>query len=112
MRRHIPLITVFVCQALLAALALLLHFRAKPGLVAALEGFDGRFPWTTHLALVPWFLPALPVVAIACDAIGLALPKRSARNALFGAGLILPAFGLVIAVHGLFAPLFDVAPAR
>ena len=112
MRRHLPLITVFVCQVLLAFLALVLYFGARPEFAEAFRDFAAPLPWHARLALTTWYLPSLPAVALACDAVALLVPKRSVRNTLFGLGLVVPAFGLALAVDGIFVPLFQVAPMR
>jgi hypothetical protein len=110
-RRHLPLITVFACQALLAALALFLFAVVRPQFAEAFAGLEGSFPRHTRLVLTSWFLPSLPIFAVACDAVALLLPKRSTRNSLFGIGLIVPAFGLALAIDAIFVPLFQSAPA-
>lgn len=111
-RRHLPLITVVFCQALLAGLAMLFFFVTRPDFAKAFEDYPGRFSFQTRLALTSWFLPALVAVALACDLIALAMPKRSARNFFLGVGLVIPAFGLALAVDGIFVPLFQAAPVR
>ena len=110
MRRHLPIITIVACQALLAAIAAFLFLVAVPQMAKVYEDFDGRIPTFTTLALTGWYLPSLPVIAVVCDAVALAASKKSARNALLGAGLVLPAFGLAAAIYGLFVPLFESAP--
>lgn len=111
-RRHLPLITIFVCQVLLAALALLLYFVTRPAFAGVYENYPGRIPTAARLALSAWFLPALPAVTAACDLAALTMPRRSLRNLALGLGLVVPALGLTVAAYGLFVPLFQVAPAR
>jgi hypothetical protein len=111
-RRHLPLITIVVCQVLLAGLALLLYLVTRPAFAGVYESYPGRIPTLARLALSSWFLPALPVVTAACDALALAMPRRSLRNFGLGLGLVVPALGLALAAYGLFVPLFEVAPAR
>lgn len=111
-RKNLPLITVLFCQALLAGLAAILYFVTRPDFAAAYEDYPGRIPDHARLALSSWYLPALVVIALAFDAAALAMPKRSARNFLLGVGLVIPAFGLALAVDGIFVPLFQAAPAR
>lgn len=98
------------CQALLAGLATLLYFVTRPAFAAAYAELPGSFPFHTRLSLTSWYLPGLVVLAVVCDAAALVMPKRSMRNAALGAGLILPALGLALAVDGIFVPLFQVAP--
>ncbi|MFO0591913.1 MAG: hypothetical protein U0441_30480 [Polyangiaceae bacterium] len=110
MRRHLPIITIVACQVLLAGIAAFLFFVAVPQVAKVYEDFDGRLPRLTMLAFTGWFLPSLPVVAIACDALALVVSKKTTRNTLLGAGLVLPAFGLLAAIWGLYVPLFESAP--
>lgn len=110
MRRHLPIITIVACQVLLAGIAAFLYFVSVPQFAQMYADFDGRIPRLAMLTLTSWYLPSLPVVAIVCDAIALAVSKKSTRNTLLGAGLVLPAFGLVAAIWGLYVPLFESAP--
>ncbi len=110
MRRHLPIFTIVFCQALLAAIALFLHRVTRPAFADAYKDFDGPIPWHAMLALSTWFLPSLAVVAVVCDVAALLAGKRSARNALLGAGLVIPAIGLALAIDGIFVPLFQAAP--
>lgn len=112
MRRHLPLITIFVCQVLLAALVLLLYFVTRPAFAEVYRDYPGRAPVLAALALSSWYLPSLPAVTAACDLAAFAMPRRSLRNLAFGLGLVVPAFGLALAAFGIFVPLFQVAPAR
>jgi hypothetical protein len=111
-RKNLPLITVMFCQALLAGLAALLYLVTRPEFLKAYEDYPGRIPGHAMLALSSWYLPSLVVIALACDVVALAMPKRSARNALLGVGLVIPAFGLALAVDGIFVPMFQAAPVR
>lgn len=108
-RKNLPLITIVFCQALLAGLSALLYFVTRPEFAKAYEDYPGRLPADARLALSSWFLPSLVVVAVLLDAAALAMPRRSWRNAFLGAGLVLPAFGLALAIDGIFVPLFQAA---
>lgn len=108
-RKNLPIITVLFCQVLLVGLCLVLYFLTLPAFAKAFESYPGRFSFTTRLALQTWFLPGLPIVAVAFDLLSLAARKRSVRNWLLGLGLVIPAIGLAIGVDGLFAPLFQLA---
>ncbi|MEZ4298104.1 MAG: hypothetical protein R3B70_24340 [Polyangiaceae bacterium] len=110
LRKNIPLLTVLFCQVLLAALAILLKLVTVPAFVEAFESHDGRFSLTTRLAFTSWLLPATVALPIAFDILALTRRKKSARNFLLGLGLIVPTIGLVIAVDGLFVPLFRGMP--
>jgi hypothetical protein len=110
-RRHFTLITLFSCQALVAALAFFLYFVTRPAFGEAYKDFPGHIPAHAILALSSWYLPALAGFAALCDLVALTLPKRSARNLAMGLGLVLPAFGLGLAVDGIFVPLFQAAQA-
>ena len=44
MRRHFTLITLFSCQALVAALALFLYYVARPDFAEAYRDFPGPIP--------------------------------------------------------------------
>ena len=110
LRRNLPLITILFCQVLLAGLAALLYLVTRPEFAKAYEEYPGPIPGHATLALSSWYLPSLVVVALACDAFGLAMPKRSARNFFLGLGLVLPAFGLALAIDGIFVPMFQAAP--
>ena len=111
MRRHLPIITVMFCQALLAGIVMLLYFETRPAFVVAYRDYPGHIPWHALIALSSWYLPGLVVLALALDVVALAMRKRSTKYAALGMGLILPAFGLALAVDGIFMPLFQVAPA-
>jgi type II secretory pathway component PulF len=106
------LITIVVCQVLLAGLACLLYFVTRPTFAEAYKDWDGPIPSHALLALSSWYLPSLPIIAIVCDAAALLVKRRSVRNALLGLGLVLPAIGLAVAIDGIFVPLFQAAPAR
>ncbi len=110
MRRHLPIITIVFCQALLAVIATFLHRVTRPEFMDAYKDFDRPLPWHATLALSGWFLPSLAVVAIACDAVALLAGKRSVRHAMLSAGLVIPAIGLALAIDGIFVPLFQAAP--
>lgn len=110
MRRHLPLITILVCQVLLAALVAFLYLVTRPAFAEVYRDFPGQMPRLAALSLSSWYLPSLPVVAVVLDGIGLLMPKRSARNFALGLGLVIPAFGLTLAAFGIFVPLFQVAP--
>lgn len=110
-RKNLPLITVLFCQVLLAGLAALLYFVTVPEFAKAYEEFPGRIPAHAKLALSTWYLPGLVALSAGMDIVALAMPRRSLRNALLGAGLVIPALGLALAVDGIFAPLFQAAPA-
>lgn len=109
-KRNFTLITLFSCQALVAALCLFLYFVTVPAFAAAYQDYPARFPRHTMLALTAWYLPSLPIFTALCDLIALLLRKRSARNLAMGLGLVLPAVGLGLAIDGIFVPLFSSAP--
>lgn len=110
-RRHFTLITLFSCQALVAALALFLYYVTRPTFAAAYRDYPDEIPAHAILALSAWYLPALAGFALACDLVAAFLRKRSARNLAMGLGLVLPTFGLALAIDGIFVPLFRAAPA-
>lgn len=112
MRRHIPLITIVFCQALLALIATFLYRVTRPEFAEAYRDFDGPIPAHALLALSSWYLPSLILIAVVCDAIALLFRKPRARTALLGVGLVLPAIGLAAAIDGIFVPLFQSAPAH
>ncbi len=109
-RRHIPLITVFVCQVLVIGLLLLLYFKTRPTFAAVYSDLGARTPALSALALSNWFLPALAISPFVADALAFLLPRKSQRNAAVGFGLMIPAFGLALSAFGLFVPLFQLAP--
>jgi hypothetical protein len=111
-RKNLPLLTILFCQALLAGLAALLYFVTRPDFARAYDEYPGPIPGHALLALSSWYLPALVGVALAFDLVGLAMPRRSLRNAMLGAGLVLPSIGLALAIDGIFVPLFQAAPGR
>lgn len=111
MRRHFTLITLFSCQALVVALALFIYYVPRPTFAEAYRDYPGRIPAHALLALSSWYLPSLAVFAAACDLVALFLSRRSHRNVAMGLGLVLPAFGLALAIDGIFVPLFRAAPA-
>jgi hypothetical protein len=110
-KRNFTLITLFSCQALIAALCLFLYFVTVPEFAEAYRDYPGRFATHTMLALTAWYLPSLPIFTVVCDLIALVLRKRSARNIAMGLGLVVPAVGLALAIDGIFVPLFQSAPA-
>lgn len=110
-RKNLPLITILFCQVLLAGIAALLYFVTRPDFVKAYEEFTGPIPDHALLALSSWYLPALVATTVVLDAVALVMPKRSLRNFFLGVGLVIPAFGLALAIDGIFVPLFQAAPA-
>jgi hypothetical protein len=110
LRRHILLIAVAAGQVLVAAAAFFLYTIPLPDYCDLAVDSDGGVPWHTMLALTWWYLPSLVAIAAACDLVAFTRKKTSARNVALGAGLVVPALGLALAAHGLFAPLFDASP--
>lgn len=109
LRRNLPLITILFCQVLLAGLSALLYFVTRPDFAKAYEEYPGKLPAHAELALSSWFLPSLVAAALVLDAVALGMPRKSLRNVLLGVGLVIPTFGLALAVDGIFVPLFQAA---
>jgi len=76
-------------------------------LLEAFRAYDTPLPPLTSVALAPWLLPGAVGLGFVLTAGAMVAPlRRSQRNAIVGAALVISSTALVFAVLAAFAPIF------
>ena len=110
MRRNAILITLLASEIFVLIFGALFYFLIRPSVASAFSDFGTPMPPLTRAALSPWLLPPTGAASLALSLIALAAPiRRSYRNALAGAGLVIVSVALVVAVWGALERLFGPA---
>jgi hypothetical protein len=107
-RRNAALVTTIASLALVFALGLFFHLRARPGILRAFREYGTELPGPASVALSAWFLPGALALAGAAAVVAVVAPlRRRARTAIAGAGLVIASFAVIFAVLAAFLPVFQ-----
>jgi len=98
---------MLVMQLVVAALSAAFHWKARVAVLEAFRAYDTPLPPLTSVALAPWLLPGAVGLGFVLTAGAMVAPlRRSQRNAIVGAALVISSTALVFAVLAAFAPIF------